>query len=197
MLTLFLDDVFYRLIQLGINALLGKGIIHHHAVPILLLVLGEGALQAGGVMRIADIFGVIRRGAEQDGHVALVLINIGKANSLTIGRKGKVVITHQKLAVGRTVGAIIAFHLLAEGCRQMFDDALFAYQACGTRLLCRRDALLQGHFLFGLFLGSGDLCTYDVINRLIQLGINALLGKGIIHHHAVPILLLVLGEGAL
>ena len=93
-------------------------------------------------MRIADIFGVIRRGTEKNGNFAvIILINVCKANPLAVGSESKVVIAHQKFAVRRAVGAVVAFHLLAKSCRQVLDNALFAYQTGSARFLCRRNAL--------------------------------------------------------
>ena len=202
------DDVERRLVKIGVNARLGKGTVHDHAVPIPLFILWEGTPDARSGVHSMDLLCVFRGSAEQNGDLAVVvLVNISKADALAVGGKGKVIVRHKELAVGRTILPAVEFHLVAEGRGQVVDDALFGHHADSARFLCRLERFLQSHFGDGFFrdglrcdfLDGGDYGRFNVTDqsdRVIEHRIVAFLGKGIVRYDAVPILVLVLGESA-
>ena len=145
-------------------------------------------------MRRADRLRVLRRRTKKDNDLAIVvLINIGKADPFAVRSKGEVIIRHQQLAVGRAICPAVQFHLLAKRLLQMGNDGLLGNDADRTRLLGCRKGLGKGDF--GDSLGGGSRSAND-LDCMIENGVIARLGKACVRNDAVPIVLLILGEGA-
>ena len=153
-------------------------------------------------MRRADIFRMLGSRAEQENNLAVVVfINVCKAHAFAVRSKGEMVVGHQQFAVRRPIRPAVEFHLVAEGRRKVFDDALLGHDTHSARLLRRREGFAQSD-LHGLFHGlgdrllPGDLDVTDQSDRVIQHVVISLWGKGLIRYDAVPVFRLVLGESA-
>ena len=151
-------------------------------------------------MRRAKILRVFFGRAQKNGDPAIViLVDIGEADALAVGSKGKVIIRHQQFAVRRAILAIIQLDLIAEGQRQVIENGFLADQADDSHLFRRFERLFE-RLLFrllerfrSLFRGAH---ADDISHRSVQLRIDALFGETVVHDHAVPVSLLVLRESA-
>ena len=157
------------MIQNGIVALLGKGGVRDYAVPILRLVLGEGAASDLGMIRKHGFHvGFIQ--LDEGNDLSFVrFVNVGKAHPLAVRRKGKVVVRKEQLAVGRAVCPAVELHFRAVFVGEISDDGLFGDHALCTLGACRRQTFGQGarfHRHDDLRLG---LC-FQLLDLLLQSG---------------------------